>query len=414
VAITNNLIRKHMKNKYLLLIIAAGLLTFFSACKTETGFKTLIITGQNNHNWKVSSPILKQILDQTGLFSSEIMTTPDKGGDMKTFNPDFSKYKLVVIDYNGDSWSEKTNSAFVDFVKNGGGVVIYHAADNSFPAWKEYNEMTGLGGWGDRNQKDGPYVYYKNGQLVTDTSAGNGGSHGKRREYVVKTRIADHPIMRGLPVAWLHGTDELYSQLRGPAKNMQILATAFADSSLGGGTMRDEPLLMTITYGKGRIFHTAMGHADEGGGPSMQCVGFITTLQRGAEWAVTGEVTQRVPWDFPNTAGVVLRPDFKEMTLEEAFTHIGNYDIVKSTKYLSCIQAHLRSLSGDAAGIKKVEEMMVKVLKDREATVESKKLILRELSWMGSDYSVPTIKELVSNADLKDEAEFALARLSSK
>jgi hypothetical protein len=195
---------------------------------------------------------------------------------------------------------------------------------------------------------------------------------------------------------------------------MQILATAFADSSLGGGTMRDEPLLMTITYGKGRIFHTAMGHADEGGGPSMQCVGFITTLQRGAEWAVTGEVTQRVPWDFPNTAGVVLRPDFKEMTLEEAFTHIGNYDIVKSTKYLSCIQAHLRSLSGDAAGIKKVEEMMVKVLKDREATVESKKLILRELSWMGSDYSVPTIKELLSNADLKDEAEFALARLSSK
>jgi len=403
-----------MKKQYLLFIVAAGLLTFFSACKNETGYKTLIITGQNNHNWKASSPVLKQILDETGLFSSEIIITPEKGGDMKIFNPDFSKYKLVVIDYNGDSWSEKTNNAFVEYVKNGGGVVLYHAADNSFPSWKEYNEMSGLGGWGDRNQKDGPYVYYKNNQLVTDTSAGNGGSHGKRREFLVRTRISDHPITSGLPVAWLHGTDELYSQLRGPAKNMQILATAFADSASGGGTMRDEPILMTITFGKGRIFHTTMGHADEGGGPSMHCAGFITTLQRGAEWAATGEVTQKVPWDFPSAAGVVLRPDFKEMTLDEAFSNIGNYEIAKSTRYLSCIQSHIRELAGNETGMLKIEKLMVKVLKDNKATVGSKKLLLRELSWMGSDYSIPAIKELVSNTELKDEAEFAISRLGSK
>jgi type 1 glutamine amidotransferase len=395
----------------LLLIFAAGLLTFFSACKNETGYKTLIITGQNNHNWKASSPILKQILDETGLFSSEIMITPGKGEDMKTFNPDFTKYKLVVIDYNGDSWSEKTNSAFVEYVKNGGGVVLYHAADNSFPSWKEYNEMSGLGGWGDRNQKDGPYVYYKNNILVTDTSAGNGGSHGKRREFLVRTRITDHPITRDLPVAWLHGTDELYSQLRGPAKNMQILATAFADSAAGGGTMRDEPILMAITFGKGRIFHTTMGHADEGGGPSMHCAGFIVTLQRGAEWAVTGDVTQKVPWDFPSAVGVVLRPDFKEMTLDEAFAYIGNYEIAKSTKHLSCIQSHIRDLAGNEAGLLEIEKRMVKVLRDKETTVEAKKLLLRELSRIGSDYSVPVIKELVSDSELKDEAEFALTRL---
>jgi len=403
-----------MKKQYLLFIIVAGLLTFFSACKNQAVYKTLIITGQNNHNWKASSPVLKEILDESGLFSAEIMIAPDKGGDMKTFDPDFSKFKLVVIDYNGDSWSEKTNNAFVEYVKNGGGVVIYHAADNSFPAWKEYNQMTGLGGWGERNQKDGPYIYYKNDKLVTDTSAGIGGSHGKRREFLVRTRITDHPITRGLPVTWLHGTDELYSQLRGPAENMQILATAFADSAAGGGTMRDEPVLMTITYGKGRIFHTTMGHADEGGGPSMQCAGFITTLQRGAEWAVTGDVTQKVPWDFPSAAGVVLRPAFKEMTLEEAFANIGNYEIVKSTKYLSCIQSHIRDLAGDEAGKLMIEKMMVKVLSNNNASVEAKKLLLRELSWMGSDYSVKAIKNLLSNTELKDEAEFALSRLQTK
>jgi uncharacterized protein len=402
-----------MKKHYLILI-AAGLLTFLVSCKHEAGFNTLIITGQNNHNWQASSPVLKQILDETGLFSSEIMTTPEKGGDMNTFNPDFSKYKLVVLDYNGDSWSDKTNTSFVEYVKNGGGVVIYHAADNSFPGWKEYNEMIGLGGWGDRNQKDGPYVYYKNNELITDTSAGIGGTHGKRREFIVRTRIADHPITKGLPARWLHGTDELYSLLRGPAKNMQILATAFADSAAGGGTMRDEPMLMTIGYGKGRIFHTAMGHADEGGGPAMQCAGFIVTLQRGAEWAVTGEVTQKIPWDFPNTAGVVLRPDFKEITLDEALANIGSYDIAKSTKYLSCIQNQIRFLAGDAQGLLKLEKSLVKVLLAKETTVEAKKLLLRELSWMGSDVSVSAIKELTSNADLKDEAEFAISRLQAK
>jgi hypothetical protein len=409
--ITNSLTREEMKKQYLLFAIAAGIITLFSACNNVATYKTLIITGQNNHNWKASSPVLKQILDETGMFSSEIMITPDKGGDMKTFNPDFSKYKLVVLDYNGDAWSGKTNSGFIEYVKNGGGVVIYHAANNSFPEWKEYNEITGLGGWGNRSEKDGPYIYYKNNQLITDTAKGIGGSHGKRREFIVTTRVTDHPITKGLPAKWFHGNDELYSQLRGPAKNMVILATAFADSAAGGGTMRDEPMLITITYGKGRIFHTTLGHADEGGGPAMQCAGFITTLQRGAEWAVTGNVTQPLPWDFPSRAGVVLRPDFKEITLDEAVANIASYDIAKSTKYLSCLQSHIRNLAGDEQGLLKLEKMIVKVLSGQETSVEAKKLLLRELSWMGTDYSVPAIKDLASKPELKDEAEYALTRL---
>jgi hypothetical protein len=57
------------------------------------------------------------------------------------------------------------------------------------------------------------------------------------------------------------------------------------------------------------------------------------------------------------------------------------------------------------------EKMMVKIIQNDEATLEAKKLMLRELSWMGSDYCIPAIKNLAANADLKDEANFALIRL---
>ena len=92
-----------MKKQYFILLIVAGLLSFFIACKNEATYRTLIITGQNKDNWKASSAVLKTILDQTGLFSAKIAVTPEKGGNMNKFNPDFSKYKLVVLDYNGDS-----------------------------------------------------------------------------------------------------------------------------------------------------------------------------------------------------------------------------------------------------------------------------------------------------------------------
>ncbi len=403
-----------MKKQYLAIILTAILALFATSCKKAEVYKTLIITGQSEHNWKASSPVLKQILEATGMFSCEIVTTPEKGNEaMSFFTPDFPKYKLVVLDYSGDPWPGKTNQSFIEYVKNGGGVLVYHGASISFPFWKEYNEITGLGGWNNRNEHDGPYVYYSRNELVIDTSAGPAGSHGERHDFEVRTRITDHPITKGLPARWRHGSDELYQQLRGPANNMTILATAFADTSYDG-TGRDEPMLMVINYGEGRIFHTAMGHADEGGGPAMQCTGFIVSLQRGAEWAVTGDVTQEVPYDFPTAAGVVLRPGFAEITLDEAFENIKTYDIQKSTKYFSYIQSQIRNAAGDEETLLELEKRMADLIKDSEASKEAKKLILRELSWMGSDYSVAAIKDLAADPDLKDDAEFALTRLQNK
>jgi uncharacterized protein len=291
-----------LKKTYILLLLAilfAGCSTLKNVSKKAdtSKFKTLIVNGQNNHNWKIGSETMKKILEGSNLFSVNIATSPEKGEDMSNFKPIFSDYDVVVLDYNGDEWCEETKISFLNYVRKGGGVFILHAADNSFPKWKEYNEIIGLGGWGKRNEKDGPYVYWQDGKIVRDNSPGKGGGHGKQHEYVITTREPEHPIMKGLPAEWFHAQDELYHGLRGPAENMTILATAYSDTEKGG-TGRNEPALMTIKYGKGRIFHTIMGHASERN-QAMKCSGFIVTSLRGAEWAGSGKVKQPVPENLP-------------------------------------------------------------------------------------------------------------------
>lgn len=281
--------------------------------------KALMIDGQNNHGaWPKTTFMMKKYLEETGLFKVDIARTKftfrgklvdeyplegfestdlPKAKSDPDFKPDFSKYDVVVSNFGHGAapWPEETQKNFIKFVKNGGGLVIIHAANNSFGDWKEYNEMIGLGGWGGRNEKSGPYVYLgEDGKVVRDTTKGGGGHHGSQHPFSLVVRDTEHPITKGMPREWLHAKDELYDKLRGPAVNMQILATAYASSDFGG-TGRHEPMLMTITYGKGRVFHTPMGHADY----SQECVGFIVSLQRGTEWAATGKVTQEIPKDFP-------------------------------------------------------------------------------------------------------------------
>ena len=302
---------RHLHFGKLFFVVFSLLLAYTVSARKP--IKTLLITGQNNHNWQVSHVVLKQILENSGRFDVDFVISPEQGKDMSGFVLDFSPYQLVVLDYNGDSWPEETNRRFLEYVQNGGGVVIYHAADNAFSKWPEFNRICALGGWEGRNENSGPYVYWKDGKLVKDSSAGPGGSHGRQHEYVLNGRDKVHPVVKGLPLKWRHAKDELYDRMRGPGNIRDILYTAYSDKETNGSG-REEPLVFTVDYGNARIFHTMLGHAGATteDNIAMQCTGFQVLLLRGDEWAATGKVTQKVPKDFPTETTCSYRKDYKE------------------------------------------------------------------------------------------------------
>ena len=393
--------------------IAALCVGLLGGVTSAATLKALIVDGQNNHDWKGTTPLIQEILEGTGLFEVEVATTPGRGKPMDGFAPKWSKYDVIVSNYNGASWPEKTRKAFVEYMTNGGGLVVVHAADNAFGNWPEWNEIIALGGWGGRNEKSGPYVYMKDGKWIRDESKGGGGSHGRQTPYAVTTREPGHPIMKGLPAAWVHVADELYCKLRGPAKNMTVLASGYSDAKTRGSG-REEPVLMTIDYGKGRVFHTVLGH-----GPKQhKCVGFIVTLQRGTQWAATGKVTQAVPSDFPtadkeSTREKNLCKDPKAPAAAAAagidFAAMVAYKADQGREAFTACEAQMRGAS--AAKLAAIEAGLLKVLADPKATFDARQYVCRLLRRCGSDACVPALAKLLADKKLAHMARYALQYL---
>jgi hypothetical protein len=210
--------------------------------------------------------------------------------EMPKFDPPLEKCDVILSNYNGDSWPAAVNDRLERLLGEGKvGLVIVHAANNAFSGWKEYNLMIGMG-W--RGEKFGDRLKFDDKGEPVRVPPGKdlGSGHRYTGDFSVVVRDANHPVTRGMPREWKHAQDELYDNMRGPIQNVKVLATAYCPK-----LNTHEPMIWTVSYGKGRVFHTPMGHDLRG----MRCVGFITTLRRGIEWAATGAVTLPVPDNFP-------------------------------------------------------------------------------------------------------------------
>ena len=367
------------------------LITVLCGAAFAEPIKVMILDGQNNHDWKATTPVLEKLLEKTGLFTVDVATSPPEGESQENFNPEFAKYDVVVLNYTGDDWNPKTRAAFLEYVRNGGGVVVVHAADNAFADWPEYNEIIGFGGWGGRNKASGPYVYLKDGELFHDfESDGPAGSHEGYDEIVVENRLPEHPILQGMPTKW-YQRDELYNYMRGPGKNMTVLATAYSGKPKDkGGSGRHEPMLVTIAYGQGRVFHTALGHDVR----SILCKGFALTYTRGAEWAATGQVTIPAPGNIPHPmppheAVACMHEDDSYLPINQLLTEVGG-------------------LMDKPEELARLEGTLIGYLEDPDTPFLGVQAICNALGIAGSKAAVPVLAKLLA----KDARHASAARLA--
>jgi hypothetical protein len=262
-----------VKRLFLLLLIAPAFAQQPAPSPaTAPKIQALIITGQNGHDWRGTTPILRKLLEDTGRFEVRV-TEEFRGGSAETLAP----YDLVILNYYDKKqpalrWGEHAETALLNFVRAGKGLVVYHFSTAAFEGWDEFEKLCAAN-WRPNN-----------------------GHHSARHDYTVDIKDADDPIMRGMKASFPEANDELYANLKWqPEGSYHVLATAWDDHALYKGKSNQpipgaglaQPMLWTVKYGTGRVFVTALGHDPA----AMQGAGFISTLQRGSEWAATGKVT---------------------------------------------------------------------------------------------------------------------------
>jgi type 1 glutamine amidotransferase len=275
-----------------------------AAGESSPAIRVLVVDGFSNHDWKKTTAAILDILGAEKDLEVKVSTVPEaSAAAWAAWLPAFEKYDVVIQTCNDlgnqGSWPEPAKEALTDYVKGGGGLLVYHSANNAFADWPAYNEMIGLG-W--RRKDFGAAITIADNRTVR-IPAGEGGntSHGQRVNALV-TRLGEHPIHRGLPERWMAADIEVYRYARGPANHLTVLSHARDE-----GSGLNFPIEWTVDYGKGRVYNSTYGHywADQDNPPGIRCVAFRTLLVRATRWLAKRDVGPQ-PQDFPSATSPSL------------------------------------------------------------------------------------------------------------
>lgn len=270
--------------------------------------RVLILDGYSNHDWRLTTRLIRGILEPTGLFDVSVSTAPpthDAPG-WAEWRPAFREYEVVIQTCNdlggGPPWPHAVQEAFETYVREGGGVYVWHAGNNAFPDWPAYNDMIGLG-WRKKDFGTAIAVGEDGTLMRIPANEGRDTGHGARVDTVVRRR-GDHPIHAGLPRAWMTPDIEVYYYARGPAQNLEVLSHGFDPV-----TQMNWPLEWIVSYGRGRVYTSTFGHVWKGDTQPerMRCAGLQTIVVRALQWLAGRPVTFPVPADFPTAEQLSIR-----------------------------------------------------------------------------------------------------------
>ena len=234
----------------------------------------LIITGINAHDWKGTTPVLRQTLEDTGKFDVRVVEE-FRGAGPETLAP----YDVVVLNHAGKRiWGERTEKAFEDYVASGKGLVIYHFALSGFDGWTEFEKMSGA------NWRTGH------------------GDHSPKHDWTVNIKDSEHPITKGLKdfMVWGRKSSTPLPAWQ-PEGTYHVLATAWDDHSLSNlcnQVTRSPDPAKTRTFCGPR--NTVKARCSSPRWATMRktsrtSISRSTSLLRRRMGAATGKVTQAIP-----------------------------------------------------------------------------------------------------------------------
>lgn len=232
-----------------LLVLLLGV----TAVQAADPVRVLILTGQNNHNWRETTPVMRRTLEDAGM-TVEVTERPDllDPASLERVDVVLSNWNTFGKQVTVTEWPEPLRKAVLDHVRKGKGFVVVHAGGSFFYDWDDVHKMIGA-------------------------TWGKGTGHGPIHEFTVTIADREHPVTRGLEDFKI--TDELWHRMVVNG-DIHVLAEAFSARDQGG-THRNEPVAFTTRFGNGRCFNLVLGHAVR----AMRNAGFQTLLVRGVRWA---------------------------------------------------------------------------------------------------------------------------------
>ncbi len=338
--------------------------------------RALILSGQNNHDWKRTTPALRQILADSGRFSVDVTDDPAACNAAT-----FAQCDVIVSNWTNwpevkkRVWGTDTETALVEHVRGGKGFVVFHAASTPFQTWPAFQQMVG-----------------------STWELGKTG-HGLIHTFKVSIADRDHPITRGMGDFSIK--DELWHRMR-KQPDLHVLCTAWSDKARGGSGER-EVVAHCTQVGKGRCFNLVLGHDV----PAMQNVGWRTLMTRGCEWAATGKVTIPLPAAWPTTTAA---RDLADSDWQTDLKAISTYTFGQSRKGLARVERRVQHATSRPALRRTLAAGLVSML-DGKATLDAKKFVCRQLAMIGTAAEVPALARLLNDKDLSFAARAALQQI---